>query len=93
MSKRAGSRESEGQNENKLSPHRRLDIRGEVCPFTFIETKLKLEEMKSGEVLEVITDHEPAARDVPRSVESEGHEVIAVDEIGDGVWRIVIRRK
>ncbi|WP_230972314.1 sulfurtransferase TusA family protein [Archaeoglobus neptunius] len=69
-----------------------LDLRGEVCPFTFIETKLKLEEMKSGEVLEVIVDHEPAARDVPKSIESEGHEVIDVRRDGD-VWRIVVRKK
>ncbi len=31
-----------------------LDIRGKVCPMTFVYTKLKLEEMKSGELLKVI---------------------------------------
>lgn len=70
-----------------------LDIRGEVCPFTFIETKLKLEEMESGKILEVILDHEPAVRDVPRSVEQEGHEVLAVTRIGEKEWKIVIRKK
>ncbi|WP_290596240.1 MULTISPECIES: sulfurtransferase TusA family protein [unclassified Archaeoglobus] len=85
MSRRAESRQIEA---NEV-----LDIRGEVCPFTFIETKLKLEEMKSGEVLEVITDHEPAARDVPKSVEQEGHEVIEVLKTGEREWRITIRKK
>ncbi|ADC66336.1 SirA family protein [Ferroglobus placidus DSM 10642] len=70
-----------------------LDLRGEVCPFTFVKTKVKLEELKPGELLEVILDHEPAVRDVPRSVEAEGHEVLSVEKIGDKEWRIVIRKR
>jgi tRNA 2-thiouridine synthesizing protein A len=70
-----------------------LDLRGEVCPFTFIETKLKLEEMGSGEILQVIIDHEPAVRDVPRSVESEGHIVLDVSNISDREWSILIKKK
>ncbi|MCX9015083.1 MAG: sulfurtransferase TusA family protein, partial [Candidatus Methanoperedens sp.] len=26
-----------------------LDLKGEVCPYTFVKTKLKLEELDSGE--------------------------------------------
>ncbi|WP_290901570.1 sulfurtransferase TusA family protein [Ferroglobus sp.] len=70
-----------------------LDLRGEVCPFTFVKTKVKLEELKPGELLEVILDHEPAVRDVPRSVEAEGHEVLSVEKISDKEWRIVIRKR
>ncbi len=71
----------------------RLDLRGEVCPFTFVKTKVKLEELEPGELLEVIVDHEPAVRDVPRSVEAEGHEVLSVEKIGENEWRILIRKK
>ncbi|AAB90690.1 sulfurtransferase TusA family protein [Archaeoglobus fulgidus] len=85
MSRRAESRQIEA---NEV-----LDIRGEVCPFTFIETKLKLEEMKSGEILRVIIDHEPAVRDVPRSVEQEGHEVLSVEKVGEKEWSILIKKK
>jgi tRNA 2-thiouridine synthesizing protein A len=87
MSKPAGSKQAERR------PDATLDIRGEVCPFTFIETKLKLEEMKSGEILEVILDHEPAVNDVPKSVESEGHEVLIVEEICEKTWRILIKKR
>lgn len=76
----------------QIEPDEVLDIRGEVCPFTFIETKLKLEEMNSGEILEVITDHEPAARDVPRSVEQEGHKVLEVRKSGEREWRILLQK-
>lgn len=70
-----------------------LDLRGEVCPFTFVKTKLKLEEIGSGEVLEVIFDHKPAVDDVPRSVKAEGHEVLSVEEVGENLWRVVIRKR
>jgi tRNA 2-thiouridine synthesizing protein A len=37
-----------------------LDLRGGVCPYTFVKTKLKLEELESGEELIVTFDHAPA---------------------------------
>lgn len=87
---------SETTKEAKVSDYKEkrqsLDLRGEVCPFTFVETKLKLEEMEVGEVLEVIIDHEPAVRDVPRSVKSEGHEVLGIEKIGDNLWKIIIKK-
>jgi|GEM_PF-459263 tRNA 2-thiouridine synthesizing protein A len=58
-----------------------LDLRDENCPFTFIKTKLKLEEMKKGEELKVIFSDEVTARDVAKSLTSEGHEVLEVLEI------------
>ncbi|MBE8540654.1 sulfurtransferase TusA family protein [Geoglobus acetivorans] len=72
---------------------KKLDLRGEVCPFTFVKTKVALEDMESGETLEVIFDHEPAIRDVPRSVQAEGHEVLSIEKIGEDEWKIVIRKK
>ncbi|AKG92629.1 putative redox protein, regulator of disulfide bond formation [Geoglobus ahangari] len=72
---------------------RRVDLRGEVCPFTFVRTKVAMEDMEPGEVFEIITDHEPAVRDLPRSLEAEGHEVISVEEAGEQEWRIVVRKK
>ncbi|AIY90146.1 sulfurtransferase TusA family protein [Geoglobus acetivorans] len=72
---------------------KKLDLRGEVCPFTFVKTKVALEDMDSGEILEVLFDHEPAIRDVPRSVQAEGHEVLSIEKIGEDEWKIVIRKK
>ncbi|HHJ64535.1 MAG TPA: sulfurtransferase TusA family protein [Aquifex aeolicus] len=72
---------------------RELDIRGEVCPFTFVKSKLALENMKVGEVLRVLIDYEPSAKNVPRSMEDEGQEVVAVNRIGDNLWEIIIRKR
>ena len=69
---------------------RELDIRGEVCPYTFVKTKLALEEMQPGQVLRVVVDYEPATRNVPRSVSLQGDEVLRVESCGVSQWAIVV---
>ncbi len=79
--------------QEKIRADRELDIRGEICPFTFVKSKLALESMKVGEVLRVLIDYEPSAQNVPRSLRDEGQEVIAVNRIGDSLWEIIIRKR
>ena len=71
---------------------RELDIRGEVCPYTFVKTKLALEEMQPGQVLRVLVDYEPATKNVPRSVRLQGDEVVGVESCGVSQWAIVLRK-
>ncbi len=71
---------------------RKIDIRGEVCPYTFVKSKLAIEDLKSGQILEVIVDHAPATENVPRSLGSEGHKVLEVVKIDEHEWRIVIQK-
>ncbi|MBI2467301.1 MAG: sulfurtransferase TusA family protein [Candidatus Rokubacteria bacterium] len=52
------------------APGVELDLRGEVCPYTFLKSKLALEAMAVGEALRVVVDNETSARDVPRSLGS-----------------------
>jgi len=68
-----------------------LDLRDENCPFTFIKTKLKLEEMDKT-VLRVTFSDETTARDVARSVSSEGHEVLSLEKTEEG-WTLVVRKR
>ncbi|MCL7474770.1 MAG: sulfurtransferase TusA family protein [Methanosarcinales archaeon] len=70
----------------------KLDLKGEECPFTFVKTKLKLEELESGDTLVATYDHEPAIGNVPRSLKAEGHKIISIEEIGTGVWNITIEK-
>jgi len=65
-----------------------LDLSGEVCPFTFVRTKLRLEELPMGAELHILVDHAPAAENVPRSLVAEGQQVVSVAPEG-GRWRIV----
>jgi TusA-related sulfurtransferase len=77
----------------KLVCDRELDIRGDVCPFTFVKSKLVLEQMQVGEVLRVIVDYKPSAENVPKSMKEEGQEVIAVNQIDDNLWEIIVRKR
>jgi len=74
--------------QNASSPGDTLDIRGEVCPFTFVRTKLALEALPIGARLRVIVDHEPAVRNIPRSAREWGQEVAGTEVRGDGTWAI-----
>lgn len=70
----------------------RLDLRGVLCPLNFVRTKLKLEEMAEGQVLEVILDDGDPIRNVPRSVKQEGHKILVVRRLQDNTYSLLIRK-
>jgi tRNA 2-thiouridine synthesizing protein A len=69
-----------------------VDLRGQVCPYTFVRSKLAIEKMNVGEVLEVVFDHKPASENVPRSMENEGQKVLKVEQTGEKEWHVFIRK-
>jgi TusA-related sulfurtransferase len=71
----------------------RLDLTGEVCPYTFVRARLALEELPLGATLVIEGDHQPAKVNVPRSAAAWGQEVVAVTDLGDRRWRIVLRKR
>jgi TusA-related sulfurtransferase len=71
---------------------REIDLRGEVCPYTFLRSKLALEDVPAGGVLRVLVDSEVSARDVPRSLARAGHAVLSVEPAARGAWTIVISK-
>ncbi len=68
-----------------------LDITADVCPITFVKTKLKLEQMQRGEILEVVLNDGEPIQNVPRSVKGEGHKIILVEKRGEN-YRLLIER-
>ena len=71
-----------------------LDITGQVCPLTFVHTRLRLERMASGEILEIRLAGTEPLRNLPRSLADEGHEVLSLaPEPGSrGVHRLRVRK-
>jgi TusA-related sulfurtransferase len=65
------------------NPDQTLDITGEVCPMTFVRTKLKLERMQPGEVLAVRLRGEEPLRNVPRAARDEGHSILGIVPAGN----------
>lgn len=70
-----------------------IDITQEICPMTFVKTKLKLETMDPGQVLEVTLREGEPLINVPRSVEQEGHKVLDIHREEGDVFKILIERK
>lgn len=69
-----------------------LDLRGVICPYNFVKTKLKLESMAPGALLSVCLDDGDPIRNVPQSVQNEGHVVLKQERI-DNYFRVLIRRR
>lgn len=70
-----------------------LDLKGEICPYTFVKSKLAIEEMEVGQVLRVVVDHRPAMENVPRSMKNEGQKVLEVEKVNATDWAIIIRKE
>jgi len=75
-----------------MKADRSIDIRGDVCPYTYVKSKLAIEDLKKGQVLEVLLDHAPATRSVPASMRSDGHEVLSVKKSGKSEWKILVKK-
>lgn len=81
-----------GNGQQGASTDIELDLRGVICPYNFVKTKLKLETMGQGQILAVLLDDGDPIKNVPRSVENEGHTVLAQDRVG-AAFRVRIRRE
>jgi TusA-related sulfurtransferase len=57
-----------------------LDIRTDICPMSFVKTKLMLEKMQPGERLEIMLIAGEALENMPRTLAELGHKVVSVDE-------------
>jgi len=77
----------------KLKPDKKIDIRGFVCPFTFVKSKLAIETMSKGEVLEILLDYPEASNSIPKSMEVHGHKVLKVEKINEKEWVLQIRKE
>jgi len=70
-----------------------IDITSDTCPMTFVKTKLKLEKMQSGEILEVILNEGEPLKNVPLSAEELGHSILHIGETDQaGTYRLFIKK-
>ncbi len=69
-----------------------IDITDVACPITFVKTKVALEDMEDGEILEVhLNDGEPV-QNVPRSLKEEGHKVLELSQNEDGTYTLFVEK-
>lgn len=71
---------------------RQIDITRDVCPMTFVRTRLALDRMAPGETLLVILKGEEPLSNVPRTATEQGHKVLALETDAGGTSRLLIQR-
>jgi len=74
-----------------------LDITGEVCPLTFVKTKLLIESMNAGQTAEVLLKGKEPLDNVPRNVTDHGHTVLSLEPVDpdgavDGPHRLFLQK-
>jgi tRNA 2-thiouridine synthesizing protein A len=69
-----------------------LDLRGVICPYNFVKTKLKLESLDLGAQLKVLLDEGEPIRNVPQSIMNEGHLILKQEKV-DEYYQIIIQKE
>jgi TusA-related sulfurtransferase len=72
-------------------PDRKLDCLGLYCPEPVFRTRMELDEMKKGEVLEVLADDPAAEEDIKSLVKNLEQELLSISKEGN-VIRALIRK-
>lgn len=70
-----------------MNYHRELDSRGLNCPLPILRTKKLLAEMKSGEVLRIVSTDASSLKDFPAFCRQTGNELLSSNEAGEGMGR------
>jgi len=74
---------------SNIKPNRTLDCTGLYCPEPVFRTRVELDKMTSGEVLEVLADDPAAEEDIKSLVKRIGHELLKTESKG-GLLRSII---
>jgi tRNA 2-thiouridine synthesizing protein A len=76
----------------KRMPDKELDCTGLFCPEPIFRTRMALDELASGQTLEVHADDPAAYEDLRRLAERLGHTIVSEKKEGDETI-IVIKKK
>ncbi len=69
-----------------------IDVCGRVCPYPVMEVKIALKDMENEEILGVITDYEPAAKEsIPNFCQKKGY-LCEIVEKGGGMFELFVKK-
>jgi len=77
---------------NTQEPHHYIDVTKDVCPMTFVKSKLAYERAKSGEIIEIRLFGEEPVNNVPRALAEAGAQLLERAQDSDGVTRLWVRK-
>ncbi len=68
-----------------------LDVTAESCPMTYIKTRLQLDKLKSGDILEVLVNPGEPLKSIPDSAQEAGYKILEI--IPKGEKHLIIIQK
>ena len=68
-----------------------LDLVCRMCPLHLLEPGDKLKCLRTGQVLEVLTDYDGALEDIPNSCKKHGQEFVGIEE-DDDCYKLYIKK-
>lgn len=68
-----------------------LDCIGLYCPMPIVNTSNKFQELKDGEVLEILADDVGILKDMPAWCKATGNEFLSVED-KDGQYLLYVRK-
>ena len=74
-----------------MKPGRVLDCSGLYCPEPVFRTRIELDKLKEGEILEVLADDPAAEADIKSLVKRLEQEIVSLSKSGN-VLRILIKK-
>ena len=78
---------------SEIKIDKNLDIRGVVCPYTLVKSKIGIEMIELGQVMEIILVYPEAAVSVPKAMENYGHKVLKIEKINEKEWIVQIKKE
>lgn len=69
-----------------------LDITKDHCPMTFVKTKIALEALEPGGILELLVLKGEPLDNIPRSAKEEGHRILTMEPVEGDVYKILIKK-
>lgn len=82
----------DSMNDFQEEPEMTIDITKEVCPMTFVRTRLALDRMTPGARLLVLLYGPEPEVNVPRTALEQGHAVLSQTRGDDGITRLLLRK-
>jgi len=80
-------------NTPEVAADQTLDITRDICPMTFVRTRLALDRLQPGKRLLVLLSGDEPKRNVPRSTIEHGHKILSLETGPDGITRLLIERQ
>ena len=83
-------KQNQSQNQRIAA---KIDITGDLCPLTFVKSKLFLEQQNPGEIVEIrLAEGEPL-ENLPIVLTDEGHDILSLDQEAESpkFYRMILK--